>query len=499
MSQDAGYRSNHQLGEGRGEYVDSLNVESGLEALQTSPEFHGTVEPLDDLTEIETCEHIALFTESFEERFRTVGPFIRGGIERGERVMYVIDDLTESEVLEALRGGRVDVEAALESGQLTFHSLDDTYLRTGQFDCDDMLEVYADAIDDAKAEYRGLRVTASTNFILDEHVAIEDFMGYESRVNDLFKGEDCIALCHYNCNKIPTEVLTDVVRTHPHLIYKDTVCHNFYYTPPEEFFEPEEPARDVERMLNTLVDRSTARAELDETIGELEESNERLKRFAYVASHDLQEPLRMVSSYLQLLETRYTDELDEEAREYIDIAVDGSDRMREMVNGLLEYSRIDMQESEFEAVDCNAVVGNVLTDLQVQIDERNASVVVDELATVLGDDSQLEQVFSNLVSNAIKYSGDEPPRIEISAEQQGDRCVFSVVDNGIGIESEYVDQIFEIFNRLHSNTEFQGTGIGLSLCRKIVNHHGGDIWVDSELGEGTTFYFTLPASSEGPT
>lgn len=202
----------------------------------------------------------------------------------------------------------------------------------------------------------------------------------------------------------------------------------------------------------------------------------------------------MVSSYLQLLETNYADELDEEARTYIDFAVDGSDRMREMIEGLLAYSRIDMDDIAFEPVESEDVVDDVLTDLQVRIDETDSTVIVDSLPAVYGDPQQIEQLLSNLISNAIKYSGEEPPRVEISAEKRGNRCVFSVADEGIGIEPEYVDQIFEIFNRLHSNEECQGTGIGLALCEKIVDHHGGDIWVDTEPGRGTTFYFTLPTA-----
>ncbi|RQG98477.1 histidine kinase [Natrarchaeobius oligotrophus] len=472
-----------------------LTVESGLEALRESPEFHGTIEPFDDLEELETCEHIALFYRDRDERFETVTPFIRQGIERGERVMYVIDEFSRSTVLDELRGGDADVDAAVDSGQLTFHSLEETYLRSGRFDPDDMLEVYADAIEDANESYPGLRVTASTNFVLDENATLEEFMAYESRVNDLFRGENCIALCHYDCERIPPETLIDVIRTHPHIVYEGTVCHNFYYTPPEEFFEPDEPMRDVERMLNTLADRSRARADLDETVSQLEASNERLKRFAYVASHDLQEPLRMISSYLQLLESRYGDDLDGDAREYIDFAVDGSDRMREMIDGLLAYSRIDTDESDVEPVDCNAVVDDVLTDLHVRIDETDAEITVDSLPAVAGNVHQLEQLFFNLLSNAIKYSGDEPPQIEVGCERRGDRCLFAVADRGIGIEPEYVDGIFDVFNRLHSNDEFPGTGIGLSLCRKIVAHHDGDIWVDSESDEGTTFYFTLPSAT----
>lgn len=488
MSQEPDRSAQHESPEERAERFEPLSVKTGLEALRSSPEFRGPVEPLDGS---KTNEHIALFYESRDEQFTAMVPFVRQGLERGERVMYVIDERTEDEVLATMREGGIDVDGALDSEALTFHTLDETYLRNGTFDPDDMIEFYGEAIEEATAEYPALRVTADTHWILDDETEIEDFMEYESRVNDLFEGEDCIALCQYDREAIPPEILTDVVRTHPHLIYDGTLCHNFYYTPPQEYFEPDEPGRDIDRMLRTLVDRTEAKVELNGTIDELEESNERLKRFAYIASHDLQEPLRMISSYLQLIEDRYAGELDDEAQEYIDFAVDGSDRMREMVNGLLAYSRIDIQDSEFESIDCNALLDDVLTDLQVRIDESDATIVVDELPTIVGDANQFEQLFSNLISNAIKYSGDELPYVEIAVERQNDRRVFSVADNGIGIDPKYADQIFEVFNRLHSNDEYRGTGIGLALCRKIVDHHGGSIWVDSEPGEGTTFYFTL--------
>ncbi len=504
MSNEAAPGRHRRSGASGGGERDGLTVESGLQALQSNPEFDGTIEPLDGLDTLEVCEHIALFYRSREERFATVTPFVRQGIERGERVMYVVDDLTAEAVLAELRepdnGERatgVDLDGALETGQLTFHTLEETYLRTGRFDADDMLEIYAETIADARDEYPGLRVTANTNFVLDEDATLEEFLGYESRVNDLFAGEDCIALCHYDCDRMPPEILVDVIRTHPHLVYDDTVCHNFYYTPPEEFFEPGESSRDVDRMLHTLVDRAQARAELEETIDELEESNERLTRFAYVASHDLQEPLRMISTYLQLLESRHAAALDDEAREFVEFAVDGADRMRAMVDGLLAYSRLDMDDREFDAVETNDAVAAVLRSLRVRIDETEATVAVEDLPAVRGNRTQLEQLFSNLLANALTYSGDAPPNVEITGDRRGDRCVFAVADEGIGIDPDHTDQIFEIFGRLHASTEIDGTGIGLSLCRKIVTHHGGDIWVDAEPGVGSTFWFTLPASPVG--
>ena len=495
MSQEAGRRSSSEAS-AHASAPECLTVESGLDALRASPEFHGTVEPMDDRDGFRSCEHLALFYRSESERFATVRPFIRQGIARGERIMYVIDELTPADILAEVRTADVDVDAAVESGQLTFHTLEETYLRPGHFDPDGMLEQYAAVLDETEGDYPGLRVTANTNWILDDHTDLEAFLAYESRVNELFDGRDCIALCHYDCRKIPPETLVDVIRTHPHLIYDNTVCHNFYYTPPDEYFEPDEPMRDVERMLGTLVDRSRARAELNETIAALEESNERLGRFAYVASHDLQEPLRMISSYLQLLESRYEADLDDDASEFIDIAISGADRMREMVDGLLAYSRIDMDETDPEPVCCTTVVNAILTDHRVCIEESGATIEVADLPTIHGRANQIEQLFSNLVANAIKYSGDEPPHVEISANRASDRHEFAVADRGIGIDPAYADQIFEVFGRLHSNDEYEGTGIGLALCRKIVAHHGGGIRVESEPGAGTTFRFSLPAAAE---
>ncbi|WP_459881169.1 PAS domain-containing sensor histidine kinase [Halorubrum gandharaense] len=234
--------------------------------------------------------------------------------------------------------------------------------------------------------------------------------------------------------------------------------------------------------------------ERDQYQQELEASNERLEQFAYAVSHDLQEPLRMVSSYLSLLEQRYSDALDDDAEEFIDFAVDGAERMKEMIEGLLEYSRVEQQGDPLSPTDLDTVLEDVLDDLRMQIDATDAEVAVDPLPVVEGDASQLRQVFQNLLDNAITYSGEEPPRIEVTAEQQGDEVVVSVRDEGIGIDPEHQDRIFEVFNRLHTQEEYSGTGIGLALCQRIVERHGGDIWIESEPGEGTTFSFTLPAA-----
>jgi len=242
-----------------------------------------------------------------------------------------------------------------------------------------------------------------------------------------------------------------------------------------------------------ITERRHYEEKLAETVDKLEESNERLEQFAYVASHDLQEPLRMVSSYLQLLENQYADELDSDAQEYIDFAVDGAERMREMIDDLLAYSRVDTKANPMKPTDSQNVVDRALRNLQVQIEESDAQIEVEPLPTVIADESQLEQVFQNLVSNAIKYRDEEPPEIKICAERDGQEWIFQVSDNGIGMDPAHTDRIFDVFDRLNTHDDRSGTGIGLALCRKIVERHDGDIWAEAESGEGSTFSFTLPA------
>ncbi|ARS89202.1 ATP-binding protein [Natrarchaeobaculum aegyptiacum] len=225
----------------------------------------------------------------------------------------------------------------------------------------------------------------------------------------------------------------------------------------------------------------------------LEESNDRLEQFASAASHDLQEPLRMITRYLTLVEHRYADALDEDGREFVAFAIDGADRLQEMTDGLLEYSRVEADSDSFDRVDLDDVLTDALANLHVRIDESGAAVTWDSLPLVDGDRRQLRQVFQNLVSNAITYCGDEPPRIHVSAHRRGQDWVVSVRDWGIGIDSDDQDRIFDVFQRLHSREEHPGTGIGLALCKRIVEHHGGQIWVESDPEGGSTFSFSLPA------
>ncbi len=240
-------------------------------------------------------------------------------------------------------------------------------------------------------------------------------------------------------------------------------------------------------------ERRQAQETLEQTVVALERSNTELEQFAYIASHDLQEPLRMVSSYVQLLARRYKGQLDKDADEFIAFVVDGAARMQKMINELLTYSRVGSRGKELQPVNCQNVLNQVLKSLQIAIDENHCTVTTDPLPTVLADETQLAHLFQNLITNAIRYRSDEAPIIHISAmeEEDDNRWLFSFRDNGRGIEPQNIDNIFLMFHRMHNNKEL-GTGVGLAICRKIVERHGGNIWVESEIGEGSTFYFTIP-------
>jgi PAS domain S-box-containing protein len=255
--------------------------------------------------------------------------------------------------------------------------------------------------------------------------------------------------------------------------------------------------KQAEASLKQLNDELEARvhlatAELKEANANLLRSNTELEQFAYVASHDLQEPLRAVNSYAQLIVRKYQGNLDAKADKYLGYIMEGATRMQQLISDLLSFSRVGTHGKPLEPTDCEVVLRQVLDNLKVAIAENNAAVTHDPLPTVMGDETQLIQLLQNLICNGIKFRREEPPQVHISAMQRDNGWEFSVRDNGIGMESEYFERIFTIFQRLHSKSEYPGTGIGLAVCKKIVERHGGRIWVESTPGVGTTFYFTIP-------
>jgi light-regulated signal transduction histidine kinase (bacteriophytochrome) len=243
-----------------------------------------------------------------------------------------------------------------------------------------------------------------------------------------------------------------------------------------------------------ITQHKRARQELARRVSELAHSNAELEQFAYVASHDLQEPLRKIASYTELLARRYQGKLDPGADKFIGYIVDGANRMQQLINDLLSYSRVGRTtDLTMENVDLGRIMEGIYNDLARTIRDSQAEITCDELPVVQGHPRHIAQLVQNMITNAIKFRGDAPPRVHISAERRADAWVIAVRDNGIGIAPEHAERIFVVFQRLHTRTEYPGTGIGLAICKKIVERHGGQIWVDAQPGQGSTFFFTLPA------
>ena len=307
---------------------------------------------------------------------------------------------------------------------------------------------------------------------------------------ELFEGEEQA----YIAARIQLVFYTGVSNAEAHIVSKGGTRTPYYLTGYRMFSE----GKPI--LIGTGVDITEMKLveyALADKADELARSNEELERFAYVASHDLQEPLRMVASYLQLLERRYDDKLDQDAKDFIGFAVDGATRMKRLINDLLAYSRVGTRGKPFEATDLNNVLGQVHVNLQKIIEENGALISQTEMPTVLADQTQMVQLFQNLISNGIKFRKEEcAPQINVSVCDAGHEWQFSVKDNGIGFEQQYEDRIFVIFQRLHTKDKYTGTGIGLAVSKRIIERHGGRIWVESVPGEGATFYFTIPKLEE---
>jgi signal transduction histidine kinase len=251
-----------------------------------------------------------------------------------------------------------------------------------------------------------------------------------------------------------------------------------------------------ERILAELSELQAAHATLEARTEDLQRSNSELEQFAYVASHDLQEPLRKVASFCQLLQRRYAGRLDAKADEYIEHAVDGAKRMQALINDLLAFSRVGRTAQSRQPVSCAVLLAQAWANLAADVRRTQATIEVGELPVVLGEASLLTAVFQNLINNALKFRANEPPRVTVSVRRDGEFWLFSFSDNGIGIEPEYAERIFVIFQRLHDKTTYPGTGIGLAMVRKIIEYHGGRIWLDTTITAGARFWFTLPALPE---
>jgi len=351
------------------------------------------------------------------------------------------------------------LDIALESGNIGIWEWD---IRTGAFGCDERM---------GKMFGLGKKTLMKTYDDFEKHIYEDDLFHFRKVIQHAIK-ED-----------LPFEFIYRIKRNKRDISYISSKAS----------LEKDNNGIPV-KMTGVCFDITEMKKGTEQTLFNLNEdllrSNKELEQFAYVASHDLQEPLRMISSFTQLLSMRYKDKLDQEAQEFINYAVDGASRMQTLINDLLEYSRIGTRGKDLVITDMQNILGHTINNLGIKIKEKNALITNDDLPSIYADGGQMVQLLQNLIGNALKFC-DTSPRIHISAKEEEDHYLFTVKDNGIGIESQYFDRIFQIFQRLHSKDEYGGTGIGLAICRRIVERHGGKIWVESKPGEGTMFKFTI--------
>jgi PAS domain S-box-containing protein len=337
-----------------------------------------------------------------------------------------------------------------------------------------------------------LILDAGTGRVMDVNPFLSDILGYS---HEAILGKKVWELGSFK-DIVSNEANFEELRTKEYIRYEDLPLETAHGRRIDVEFVSNvylvNQRKVIQCNIRDISERKRFQDKLKETLADLQRSNKELEQFAYVASHDLQEPLRMVASYTQLLAERYENQLDDKAQKFIHYAVDGAVRMQQLINDLLAYSRIGTRGKAMEPVNAHAALGEAITNLKMNIDEASAVITNDDLPVVRADTTQLALLFQNLIGNALKFHSSKKPHIHISAKDEGSEWLFSVTDNGIGIEQQYADKIFILFQRLHTREEYPGSGIGLAICKKIVERHGGRIWFESEFGKGSTFYFTIP-------
>jgi signal transduction histidine kinase len=451
-------------------------------------------------------DHCCLVFSSTDDQVAVSIPFLALGLERDERSVYVGDRTTIDRLRSGLAEAGVEVEREIGRGRLVLDDARD-YLDDGHFSTDKMLgflqHTYEDTIGSG---YTALRAAGDVSWQVGPDRDFKDVVYYEALLDVFFLGKRMVGMCQYAKSRCPPEVLNGILGTHKIAAIDDEVCSNFHYTPPEILLEKDEHvrhARRVDWMTSQLRRARQAEAEIlrlnadlerrvKERTAELEAANRELESFSYSVSHDLRAPLRAVDGFSAALQEDYGDTLPEGAHTHLTRIRQGAQNMGRLIDDLLRLARIGRKGIARKGVDMAALVRSVA-------EETGASIAPsDTIPAVVGDEPLLRQVMVNLLSNAVKFTrGVSAPRIEVSARMQGDMVECCVSDNGAGFDMEYADKLFAPFQRLHRQEEFEGTGIGLAIVRRIVELHGGRIRAEARLGEGAKFLFTLPLAPDG--
>jgi signal transduction histidine kinase len=476
-------------------------------------------------------DHFCSIYESPEEHYAVAIPFMQMGLERGEKCIYIADDGTTGDVRQRMQSEGIDVERATASKALVVTGKEQAYLKHGSFDPDWMFTFWKEATDSAMSEgFSALRVTGETEWVVRGGRGLERWMEYESRLTHALSENNCSALCQYNRRCFPPELILDVIRTHPVVVYRGTVCRNMYYVPADEFLGANEAEREVERLLTNirerenmehalreqLIERKRAEealrrsheeleakvkertVELRKTNNDLQSVNKELEAFAYSVSHDLRAPLRHIAGFTELLQKHSEPVLDDKSREHIGMILGAANRMGSLVDDLLAFSRLGRAETQTTIVHLEQLVKGVVSEIAPDTQGRNIVWHIGALPICDGDPSMLRPVFANLIANAVKFTRTrEQAEIEISSlNYKPEEVIVFVKDNGVGFDMKYKDKLFGVFQRLHSEQAFEGTGIGLATVQRIVHRHGGRVWAEGSVNKGATFYLALPKTGK---
>jgi signal transduction histidine kinase len=461
-------------------------------------------------------DHFCSIYESPEEHYAVAIPYIRIGLARGEKCIYIADDGTVGDVRQAMHSEGIDVDRALASHALVLATKEQAYFEHGSFHPDWMFTFWKEATQLAKSEgFSAVRATGETEWVLRGGHGLERWMEYESKLTHTLLESNCSALCQYNRRLFPPELILDVIRTHPVVVYRGTVCRNLYYVPPDEFLGTNQTAREVERMLTSIRDREHVEDALREQFTERRRAEEELREaqaeLAHVTrvmtmgeltasiAHEINQPLAAVvtngSACLRWL-AGDPPNLDE-AREAAQRVIRDGNRANEVISRIRAFMR--KTDTEKTRMDINEVVEEVILLMRNETKRRGVTVrmeLADDLPPVLGDRVQLQQLMLNLVINGVEAmtSMDDRPRelLICSRRDESDQVLVAVRDCGMGIPMEDLEKIFDAFY----TTKTQGMGMGLAISRSIIETHGGRLWATPTVGEGATIQFTLPLSSQ---
>jgi len=467
------------------------------------------------LEKLRPHDHLCSIYETQEEELAVAVPFIRLGLERGERCIYIADDDSLLAVRDAFFTEGIDVDRQMSSGALLLATKEQTYLGRGSFNPDWMFTFWEEASLEAAARgFSALRATGETEWVLRGTPGIEQWLEYESRLTRTLQQSNCFALCQYNRRRFSPALILDVIRTHPIVIYRGTVCRNFYYVPPEEFLRAGQTSREVERLLTNIREREQmdialreqqdalqqAHDELEirvrERTAELAQANEELQAFTYSVSHDLRTPLRHISGYADILAEETAPRLDPDARKHLELVRDCAQQMGRMIDELLELARMGRRELDKRTTALRPLVEEIVAAFNPDLAGRQVEFQVADLPVVDCDPALMKRVLTNLLSNAIKFT--RPRRraiIQIGQLPSSDAAVVFVRDNGVGFDMKRASKLFGVFQRLHPDREFEGTGIGLAAVQRIIHKHGGRVWAEAQPGKGASFYFSIPSQS----